>query len=277
MKGLLENKIVVKTYGGLGNQLFQYAAGLYFSKILNSPIYIDDTFYLKKIKNNTHRKFHLNTVVNNINLLSLLEKKIFFILLKLKLDNLFFQIINDQKIEKMIATSSQKGTLYLDGYFQNFKPIISIEKNLKNTILIKKINRVIKNSISIHIRRGDYLKKENTDYFNLLDINYYLKAINKLKEYININDFKIYVFSDDIEWCKKNLKLEMNTVYMENQNELDDFYAMANCNHNIIANSTFSWWAAFLNKNQNKKVVAPKKWYNNKNKKFIFPNDWIKI
>ena len=130
-----------------------------------------------------------------------------------------------------------------------------------------------KNTVSLHIRRGDYVNL--SDHHLLLDISYYKNAVNMFK-----NIEKVVVFSDDIEWCKENLDIK-NTEFIENETDIVDLYLMSQCTHNIIANSSFSWWGAWLNKNDNKKVIAPKKWFgpkrNDLNDKDIIPETWIRI
>ena len=135
----------------------------------------------------------------------------------------------------------------------------------------------VHNSNSIHVRRGDYLLLEN--YHPTQDIEYYSKAINYLGK-----DEMYYVFSDDIEWCRENFKnyncafieyrkhnKEETVTLNEPEREADsrkymkedvlELFLMSLCKNNIIANSSFSWWAAYLNKNKNKKIVAPQKWF----------------
>lgn len=130
--------------------------------------------------------------------------------------------------------------------------------------------------ISIHIRRGDYEGLEHNH--PILPIDYYTKAISLLPEC----DY-ILVFSDDIEWCKENL---LGTPYFNKLRFITDvdfieMYMMSMCNHNVIANSTFSWWGAWLNQNKDKKVIAPKKWFGPNLARIdiqdIIPEGWIKI
>jgi len=107
---------------------------------------------------------------------------------------------------------------------------------------------------SIHVRRGDYLKLE--DYHtNLAKTNYYVAAIRQFKY------TQFVIFSDDIEWCKSNLQFIPDPIYMEGTNEVHQLFLMAKCTNNILANSSFSWWAAYFNSNKDKKVIAPKNWF----------------
>ncbi|MCK4744844.1 alpha-1,2-fucosyltransferase, partial [Candidatus Parcubacteria bacterium] len=188
----------------------------------------------------------------------------------------------DSKILKLI------GNIYLDGYWQSEKYFKNIENSirkeftLKNDLQLKakKLLRKIKNteSISIHIRRNDYIShKPANQYHGVCHLSYYKKAINVIIK--KIDDPHFFVFSDDIDWCKKNLKIKFPTIFVEGNKDYEDLILMSKCKHNIIANSTFSWWGAWLNNNPNKIVIAPKKWFRKKsiNTKDLIPKTWIKI
>lgn len=145
---------------------------------------------------------------------------------------------------------------------------------------IDKINQ--SNSASIHVRRGDYVGFKPCE--GVCDIEYYTKAI----EYIENKEknIKFFVFSNDIEWCQSELKLPNNTEFVNNNygdNDYKDMMLMSLCKHNIIANSTFSWWGAWLNNNPNKIVIAPKHFYKRALIRYydidgdVFPSEWKKI
>ena len=135
-----------------------------------------------------------------------------------------------------------------------------------------------KNSISIHIRRGDYLHpKFNHLYGNICTIEYYKEAITILQQkYANLH---FYIFSDDISWVKENLPIVPSTYIDWNKKEdsWQDMYLMSQCKHNIIANSSFSWWGAWLNNNPNKTVICPSRFMNLNQQSDIVPEDWIQI
>jgi hypothetical protein len=131
----------------------------------------------------------------------------------------------------------------------------------------------------VHIRRGDYTNPEILRVHGILEPSYYQQAISKMLEK-NPNAV-FYFFSDDMEWVKKNLQVE-KAVYVSNilsKTHFEDFWLMSQCKHHIIANSSFSWWAAWLNKNENKMVIAPNRWFNEKDAdtKDLLLNKWIKI
>lgn len=134
-------------------------------------------------------------------------------------------------------------------------------------------------TISIHVRRGDYLLPQNS-FYTQLDFEYYSKALDNIK---NLSDYQILIFSNDIDWCKKNLNtLHTNITYVDGNSDYIDLCLMSLCDHNIIANSSFSWWAAYLNKNPNKIIVCPKNYMNNHELSDIinenyYPANWIAI
>ena len=159
-------------------------------------------------------------------------------------------------------------------YFENNKQIILDLLEIDNPAFKSSVKNIdFSNSCSIHIRRGDYVKIAQTNPLNphpLQSINYYKQAIN----IINAN--KYFVFSDDIAWCKENLKderlffidySEKNLNYFSS--DLCELQLMSLCSNNIIANSSFSWWSAYFNTNESKKVVAPKTWFSNEYIKII--------
>jgi hypothetical protein len=128
-----------------------------------------------------------------------------------------------------------------------------------------------KDYIGIHIRRGDYLRFP--DHHPILPIEYYKTAIDYFKA------DNVFVFSDDIDWCKSNI-IGDNIIYIENEKDYIEMYLMSLCENNIISNSSFSWWGAWLNENKNKKVIGPKLWFGNAIQFIsddIIPEGWIKI
>ncbi len=161
----------------------------------------------------------------------------------------------------------------VDHYFQDPMWFEKFEKDIKALYghgIPKKTDMV-----SIHIRRGDYVN--NRFYIDLCESDYYEQAIKMFP------NEKFLVFSDDIEWCKvyfKDRGFEFVDVLNPDgsmRSEVDDMNLMASCKHNIIANSTFSWWAAFLNPNKDKKVIAPRDWFVDGLERTVCPIEWIKI
>jgi len=166
-----------------------------------------------------------------------------------------------------------KDNTMLVGFYQNekyFKDYVHEIKNLFN-IQPTKLEKHTDGTTAIHVRRGDFLKHPN--YHPTCTIEYYKKAM----KIIGKGDF-IFV-SDDIGWCKDNFKGD-NIRYSDLTNEIDDMSLICSCDNAIISNSTFSWWGAYLNKNKNKKIIAPKNWFGPegpKEQNDITPESWIKI
>ncbi|MFA7314320.1 MAG: alpha-1,2-fucosyltransferase [Candidatus Magasanikbacteria bacterium] len=262
--------IVLKLKGGLGNQMFQYAHGrsLEFS---GKKVVFDISFFENnKAKHDVARDFKLC----NFNI----DKKVKFVNKK----NVFFDFVN--KIKRILGFNVEE-YFQSEKYFRNIEDVVRKEFTLKNEMSesASKFEQEIlhnRNSVSLHIRRGDYVSDIKTnDYHGVCDLNYYERAIKYLKE--KIGEIKIFVFSDDISWVKENLKLDnLFFVSSEDIKDYEELILMSKCQHNIIANSSFSWWGAWLNENKDKIVIAPKKWFNNNqvnNKSDIVPKDWIRL
>jgi len=194
---------------------------------------------------------------------------------------------SNNSVERLISCND----IYISGYFageQYFKDIENIIRgeftlkepiNFKNKIIEEKI--VNSNSVSLHIRRGDYVDNK---YFAQIPLEYYYNSIELIENKFPNSSY--YVFSDNLNWVKNNFKTNVNLHFVDANDSSTDFmelYLMSKCNHNIIANSTFSWWGAWLNKNPDKIVIAPKVWFgdktaqeNYKNGQHV-PNNWIKM
>jgi len=184
-----------------------------------------------------------------------------------------------------------KDGVYLDGFFQSEKYFKNIESTIRKDLrliepsfnheaLIYKEKIINSNSVGIHIRRGDYL---HSQVHNICDLNYYAKAIQYIQE--RLAHPRFFVFSDDIAWCLKNMKLDNGDFISLPDSKghfISDFWLLSLCKHTIIPNSTFSWWAAWLNANPDKIVVVPHRWFNDKafNIRAIedtIPPEWIRI
>ena len=142
--------------------------------------------------------------------------------------------------------------------------------------MLAQIDKV--NAVSLHVRRGDYLLAKNMSVLGVCGLDYYKKAIEYVAK--NVKNPYFFLFSDDIPWVEENLKINYPYEIVDINNGKNSFYdlwLMKNCKHNIIANSSFSWWGAWLNENPNKIVVAPKKWMNTIKKVEVCPKDWIRI
>ena len=293
--------VISRIAGGIGNQLFQYAASLAFAKLYNAKLYLDlSTFFHPKYIN--PEGFLLDKVFKiDVSQPTRLE---YFKTLGLASPILPFRFrINYEKlcsnyfVEKTQCRLeerffSYKGkNCYLEGYWQledYFKDIreILIRKlhfnsdNLSN--IASKINKTLinQNSVSIHVRRADYIS--NKVYRNLYyecNEKYFRSAMAFISE--RVSDPKFYVFSDDIEWAKaQSFFSECNFIQHETTSgSWNDLFLISCCKHNIIANSSFSWWGAWLNQNPQKIVIGPKKWFISEEFYDLnpIPENWIKM
>jgi len=256
----------VRICGGVGNQLFQYAFGK-FQEFLGISVDYDISWYNKP------------QVPPRL-----------FRLCKYKID-LDKKLITSKVYKRTILEKGFNSKSIIDigykysGYWQssfyhtNIFPVLKKEYQVKENFYTKEfldLKRKItqSNSVSLHVRRGDYLGKNNQ---YVLPLEYYINALKILS--LLKGNYVVFVFSDDIAWCKEYFP---NFYFVQ----LDDYLElelMSCCKHNIIANSTFSWWAAYLNNNSNKIVIAPKKWVARKkdqdliDRKRLILHDWIKL
>ncbi len=259
---------IIPITGGLGNQLFQYAYGRKLEIIDNKDVIFDTSFFTQN-KKDTPRPFLLDRFnINPLAKFSPTPEKQF---------TKFFKKIISKITGQYPLFQSEK-------YFKEIKDIILKEITLKNQLSYESQNvqnsiKLEANSTSIHIRRGDYAKNPHTNkHHGLIDLDYYYKAVEYIK---NKSEYPLFfIFSDDIDWVRVHLKVE-NCIFISNpkMSEIEEMYLMSQCKHNIIANSTFSWWGAYLNQNINKIVIAPKQWTSHKtaNELDILPENWIQL
>lgn len=144
-------------------------------------------------------------------------------------------------------------------------------------MLLEKLSQHTAETVAIHIRRGDYL--QNPQYLDICDKTYYKEAIKFMEE--RFSAIYYYIFSDDTDWCKSNLPLPLENItyvdWNQGSDSWQDMLLMSHCRNNIIANSSFSWWAAWLNANPDKIVVCPRKYSRTENLANVMPENWIKI
>ena len=296
--------ICVKFFGGLGNQMFQYALGKSLSLKNGSEFVIDSSFYEKKFgdKLTTQRSFELS--VFNLKIREVTKKELNILkplhlrVLNTILIKLGFKGIQFKKyfIEKNICFDSSieavQNSCYLSGYWQSYKYFENIKKELFHDFTFPEINDpsilqildniFISKSVSLHIRRGDYLSMNKNNKHICCDLGYYFLAIEYFKKIMSGVIF--FVFSDDIEWARINLNIGENAVYVTgnvDRKSYLDMQLMSYCKHNIIANSSFSWWGAWLNSNPDKIVIAPKIWFSDErlnNQTYdLIPKEWIRL
>lgn len=224
--------------GGLGNMLFQIAATINFAKQIGVECSFPNL--------SDHYKLLVRETKHNPNLKCVNHYRSFFQNLKNNKPPKGTPYIKFPfEFEKKILPNN----CIIEGFFQSEKYFKSVRSEILE--MFKTGDRKI-NKISVHIRRGDYLN--NPNYHTVLSLEYYKKAIKMFDEK------EFLIFSDDLEWCRENFTGK-RFHFMDKGNDLQQMIIMSLCEHNIIANSSFSWWGAWLNKNEHKRVVAPKNWF----------------
>ena len=296
-------KKIIKLMGGLGNQMFQYAFAFVLAKKFGTQITLDLSWFenVKTSENVTSREFDLD--VFNLDYESAtqedLEKIVRSddrsIVQKLLWKAFKVKKYNPQKnaIIQKVGYNFDKNLLssskyYYCGYFQNEKYFVNEREELLKCFSSKLpldektqgfLNQILAtNSVSIHVRRGDYVTLECVNKFHgTCGLDYYQKAIEYIAKHVKNPHF--FLFSDDIDWVIKNLKIEHPFTVVDSNQEKGwlDLELMKQCKHNIVANSSFSWWGAWLNENPQKIVIAPKKWNTKSKNCKIIPNEWIKL
>ena len=287
--------LTVYCEGGLGNQLFQFIAGYVLAKKNKMNLRIN----IERL-NSYDRQFELDKfpeiyklnipIVNNYKTYNLIKILGIYKLINFFLDKNIKKferspfIFNEDLLKKKISKNlSITGFFQSEKYFLNYKKIVLKLLRFpkaKNKLIQNYLNLIKnRNSVAIHIRRGDYLNDPKVRNFHgILGESYYKKSIRHIKK--NVKNPFFFIFSDDINLIKKKFLFfnKKNYIFIDTKSSISDMYLMSNCKHFIIANSTFSWWGAWLSKNKRKIVCAPKKWVKLKTPTpDILPKSWVEI
>ncbi|MFA7658462.1 MAG: alpha-1,2-fucosyltransferase [Candidatus Gastranaerophilaceae bacterium] len=272
--------LIVSLLGGVGNQLFQYASARAISIRTGMELKLDITeFDDYKLRKYELGNFNIQENIASVNeIVWMLKRKRLF-------QQNYFKEKNNRFMPELLKI---KHHAYLEGYFQSEKYFKDVEQIIRQELTFKNLDFIQnqdifkelrqKNSVSIHIRCGDYINdSKNEKIYNVCTMKYYQSAIKYILERVENPAF--YVFSDDIAWVVRNFKPDVDVKILNIENWQEDFYFMQNCKHNIIANSSFSWWGAWLNSNPDKIIVAPDRWFNGPKSSYkpIVPNAWAKV
>jgi len=293
-------KLIIK--GGLGNQMFQYATAYSVAKQLSYKLEIDLSFIKNRIPipGFTQRSYELGlfdisepttTFFKN----SFLDKYFSYPFEKLLVDlGVFHSYIEKDTYGFDEKVFNIKDSTFIEGYFNNhryFEQYALDIKNIFNTEKLfdesfKKIESTISsiNSVSINIRRGDYLNAKHKNVFVFLDTEYYKKAIHIIRQKVKNPHFFIFSVDfpeNDDSYFVDELGLKRSEITLLGQNYIGHKFRtylrlISICKHNIISNSTFAFWGAYLNKNQNRIIISPNKWMNN-GTHFEMPTSWEQI
>ncbi|MBK8988619.1 MAG: alpha-1,2-fucosyltransferase [Chloroflexi bacterium] len=293
--------IIVRLAGGLGNQMFQYAAARQMAHRLQTTLKLDISYYdSQQLRSYSLSPFAIQETFAAAAELTQIRGKS-----KNKLVKLFFRVRQNFKLfyrwtilhESHVMPVNRRlwtetGDTYLDGYwqseqyFQNIEPLIRREFTLKSTPdpYSQEIAAYIADTqaVSIHIRRGDYVSDAHTNrQHGTCGLEYYHACVAHISQKVERPSF--FIFSDDPVWAKENLRLPHPVIVVSREDgrlqDATELWLMSLCQHHIIANSSFSWWGAWLNPDPQKQVYAPQKWYRNphRDNADIIPETWIKI
>lgn len=291
--------VISNIIGGLGNQMFQYAAGRALSLERGIPLRLDISDFANY---ELHQGFELQRVFNctadianatdvrrtlgwqfmsgvrrvvSRSSMAVLRRKTFVI---------------EPHFHYWSGIKNVPSDCYLMGYWQSEQYFLEVASQIreefsfklpleqKNTEIANQIQQT--NAVSLHVRRGDYIgNSTNIKTYELCSLDYYSASIRYISERVYNPHF--IVFSDDVDWVRNNLKIDFSHQYIEHNQgaeSYNDMRLMSLCKHHIIANSSFSWWGAWLNSNPAKLVIAPKNWFiNQTNVKDLLPIGWIKL
>lgn len=292
--------VIAQITGGLGNQLFQYAAAKALSLHHKVPLLLEvSSFYREELPDlEVPRNFeliHFEGITEEIipaqEVNSLIDVKTNSVLPAFFVPAYKKSIYTEPYYHYDKNFFKSKKKVFLKGGWQSEKYFKPFENEIRKSLQLKEglTKRVaetadafkLENSVAVHIRRGDYLRKKIIhEWHGVMNKDYYTRAFDLLSS--KTEDLKIYYFTDDIDWVSKNLQpLFGGEIVSENiaQTQYEDLYLMSHCRNNIIANSSFSWWGAWLNSYPSKIVVAPEKWFDKgfKDTQDIIPSGWHKI
>lgn len=268
--------IVLRLRGGLGNQLFQYAAGKSLALHHRVPLKLDTYYYT----HHPYRTLALDSFRTDYQQAN--ESEIASFVGKARLEKLFHKKTNYRYCRRAFGQPyyhfypdfyQLPNHVYLSGYWQSeryFRPHASVIRkhfipraapSEQNAHLIDEMRRT--ESVSLHVRHGDYAQvSSSSHFFTTLDIDYYRSAIQWMQE--RVGSPRFFLFSDNIDWCRATFTDLNDAVFVDHNQGEDsywDLWLMAQCRHHIMANSSFSWWGAWLGEHPNKLVVAPRQWF----------------
>ena len=292
--GLVE-VIIVRVIGGLGNQMFQLALGRALAEKYGVDLLLDTSLYEGYSPHNGYELERVFGVDASIAGQSDLKKMLGWRKTKLGSRLILKEWLNFLKGRKYYSADNLPADFadcYVVGFWQSEKYFNGYEKLVRNQFrfdsLLVGVNKSIElailngdQAVSLHVRRGDYVSNQRANEFHgVCDMDYYGRAMAHIEK--NVTNPIYYIFSDDSDWVKQNLKIRGEHHFVDNNSGLDshiDMRLMSICKHHIIANSTFSWWGAWLNGSQEKIVIAPAKWFVNLKRPTtdLLPPSWIRI
>lgn len=287
--------IITHLGGGLGNQLFQYAIGRKMSLKNKDVFKLDISAY--DVKNpRAYGLKHFNIIENIASPEEIKKIKLPYGQISRYIRGFKSRILRIKNIRFKPHVLNKNGDVYIDGFWQSEKYFIDIASTIRQDFKLRhKMGhsaeiayediRKTAVPVSLHVRRGDYVQdKKTTQYHGGCSPEYYKKALDILKKKLGGDadgKIRLFVFSDDIEWVRKNMSFPYPTTFVSNPAipDYEELILMSRCAHHIIANSSFSWWGAWLNPSSQKIVIAPERWFNTSQSIYrdVVPSSWIKI
>ena len=292
--------VIVRIMGGLGNQMFQYAAGYALASKRKVPLLLDISSYQNY---ELHHGFELSRIFNtDIQLAKATDVRLAIgwqtsTFAYRPLRNKYLSSIRHSRwvVEPHLhfwpGLFNVPGVCYLDGYWQSEKYFANVQATIRKAFTFpalmtgqnNQVAEAIKNSnaVCLHVRRGDYATNPKTlAFLGLCTLAYYQRAIQHVREHIENPAF--FVFSDDIDWCKNNLNLPSSCQYINHNlgnTSYLDMHLMSLCKHHIVSNSTFSWWGAWLSDSADGIKISPTPWFSHPdvNDESIVPSNWLKF
>jgi hypothetical protein len=286
--------IAFRAQGGLGNQLFQYATARRLALRNQCSLVVDHHWFIKPRADVTPRQLELNRYPVEMRLASPADL-LFWTPMRSRFGNylgplLPMKLVREQGACANDSVLSGSANTYLSGYWQSEKYFADIWEQLVSDLtpiaqpssedsrLIEEMRDV--QSVSVHVRRGDYITlKSAAAYHGTCSVEYYRQAVSYIAE--RVQSCALYVFSDDPDWTRANLQFPFKTTYVIHNspdNAVDDLRLMSHCKHHVIANSSFSWWGAWLAKRSGQIVVAPGKWLQvDRPAPDLCPSDWVRL
>ena len=291
--------VIIKVAGGLGNQLFQYAFGKAIEEKYGYEVKYDLSYYADIPKSDSFPKVFVSRYIpsqklatkEDISRITERDKSVWKKILK-RLGFAEYRTKYERPVDGVMSIEQVKDDTMLIGYWQSERYFSNVCDEIRKIISFKEymlpqdMVRIMESihsthGVSIHVRGGDYLLQENQAIFGgICTSEYYEEAYAYMKK--KNRSSKFFLFTNDVEWTKKNIHLPYEEITMvseeyEATEDWMDLYLMSICKDNIIANSSYSWWAAWLNANKNKTVICPSKWTNSQIDDKIFAKGWTRI
>ncbi len=298
--------IISRLIGGLGNQLFQYAVGCAVATRTNTPLLLDasgfanydlrryelDGFNICAELASDAQLAHVGVTADEVpSLLGRVKRHLFpHSATKLALQE---PILREASFSYDARIEQVQAPIYLDGYWQSERYFSAIRAQLLQELTLKsdwgpgnenmfrQIQVAGPGAVSLHVRRGDYVTNTHTaNYHGVCSLDYYRAAVAYVAERVAAPHF--FIFSDDHDWVRENLQPGFPTTFVavnSSKNGIYDMMLMKICRHHIIANSSFSWWGAWLNPSTEKLVVTPQQWFKqaDKDTSDLIPSGWVRL